>query len=532
MNRDEFVKELVMAGCYLRRHGAKHDIYANPRNGKQAPVPRHTEIKKTLANPIQSPMPWRSGTQSEVGLAWTTWPRFGPYRGAPFGESGVVLLGLLLLLLIVSSSVLLKDLNVTATTVERDQRTILALAGAKAALIAWTVSHPNNPGTLPFPDRRELVNPNYDGTSDCPPALTTVNTSHLLGRLPWRGQNSPCQPPRTGLFGDFRDSAGEGLWYAVSRNLVHRGSTPACPTPPNWPSTGLDSRIINATPTINSRWITVRNADGTVRSNRVAFVVLAPGPPVGNQNRSGTAPPANRYLDSVTVFGTTHRNSDTPLSATTPFDFIIYPNSDTTPQADDRFNDALVYVTIDELMREVEKRAVAEARKQLREFFTTNNYYPFPADLGDASGACDASNLTGFLPMTAGSCTGAAVLSFTQAPWFECHKWDEHMYYAVAPACINGTTSCGGTGFLTSGTSTNVRAVLIGAGPLIDSAPFAASKDPPAQQLRPSADPIPERDYLDSIENANSASTSDFTYDAPGTEQTAIYNDQVVIVAP
>jgi len=54
MKRDEFVRELVRAGCYLRRHGAKDDIYANARNGKQAPVPRHTEIKKTLCDLIRA----------------------------------------------------------------------------------------------------------------------------------------------------------------------------------------------------------------------------------------------------------------------------------------------------------------------------------------------------------------------------------------------------------------------------------------------------------------------------------------------
>jgi hypothetical protein len=41
------------AGCYLKRHGNKHDIYANPANGKQTPVPRHTEIKDTLCQLIR-----------------------------------------------------------------------------------------------------------------------------------------------------------------------------------------------------------------------------------------------------------------------------------------------------------------------------------------------------------------------------------------------------------------------------------------------------------------------------------------------
>jgi hypothetical protein len=48
MKTGEFLRELTEAGCYLKRHGKKHDIYANPHNGRQAPVPRHAEIKDSL----------------------------------------------------------------------------------------------------------------------------------------------------------------------------------------------------------------------------------------------------------------------------------------------------------------------------------------------------------------------------------------------------------------------------------------------------------------------------------------------------
>ena len=53
MKRGNFIRELVGAGCYLKRHGKRHDIYVNPINGKQAPVPRHPEIKETLAQLIR-----------------------------------------------------------------------------------------------------------------------------------------------------------------------------------------------------------------------------------------------------------------------------------------------------------------------------------------------------------------------------------------------------------------------------------------------------------------------------------------------
>jgi len=49
----ELVRELVEEGCYLRRHGKRHDIYMNPKNGRKAPVPRHPEIKESLCELIR-----------------------------------------------------------------------------------------------------------------------------------------------------------------------------------------------------------------------------------------------------------------------------------------------------------------------------------------------------------------------------------------------------------------------------------------------------------------------------------------------
>ncbi|MBA4397825.1 MAG: addiction module toxin, HicA family [Syntrophus sp. (in: bacteria)] len=54
MKRTDFVRELVRAGCHLKRHGGRHDIYINPKNGRKAPVPRHTEIKESLCDLIRN----------------------------------------------------------------------------------------------------------------------------------------------------------------------------------------------------------------------------------------------------------------------------------------------------------------------------------------------------------------------------------------------------------------------------------------------------------------------------------------------
>ena len=53
MKRKEFIKLLIRNGCYLKRHGRKHDLFVNPRNGKVVPVPRHSEIKSTLCELIK-----------------------------------------------------------------------------------------------------------------------------------------------------------------------------------------------------------------------------------------------------------------------------------------------------------------------------------------------------------------------------------------------------------------------------------------------------------------------------------------------
>ncbi len=52
MKRKELIKKISAAGCVLVRHGARHDLYSNPKTGKKQPIPRHAEIDETLAKHI------------------------------------------------------------------------------------------------------------------------------------------------------------------------------------------------------------------------------------------------------------------------------------------------------------------------------------------------------------------------------------------------------------------------------------------------------------------------------------------------
>ncbi len=52
MKRRELERRLRAAGCRLKREGASHSLWINPRTGAIETVPRHSEIKEPLARKI------------------------------------------------------------------------------------------------------------------------------------------------------------------------------------------------------------------------------------------------------------------------------------------------------------------------------------------------------------------------------------------------------------------------------------------------------------------------------------------------
>jgi len=52
MKRNALLKHLRRHGCYLKREGGAHSLWANPATGAQEAIPRHTEIKDILARKI------------------------------------------------------------------------------------------------------------------------------------------------------------------------------------------------------------------------------------------------------------------------------------------------------------------------------------------------------------------------------------------------------------------------------------------------------------------------------------------------
>ena len=52
MKRIDLISAINKMGCVFIRHGGRHDWYQNPETKISQPVPRHNEIKDSLAKHI------------------------------------------------------------------------------------------------------------------------------------------------------------------------------------------------------------------------------------------------------------------------------------------------------------------------------------------------------------------------------------------------------------------------------------------------------------------------------------------------
>lgn len=374
---------------------------------------------------------------------------------------------MLIILVLAASTVLLDRLNgATRNHLTQDEETTRALAQAKAALIGWAADNPDIPGLLPFPDRNS--DGNYDGSSDCLPVFTPVNASYLLGRFPWHGQHGPCLGTPAGAT-DLRDGSGAELWYAVSQNLVRNSDgtnfldpminsdwadSPTPATLPWWNDGTSAEDDRTAYP-----WLKVYDQNGNLVSNRVAAVIIAPGPPLSGQDRSGVAPGPANYLDSITIGGITFDNA----SITTGF--INHPdtelNHDATSGA--HFNDRLVYITIDELMRVVQRRVLGEVALALQMYRSIQGSYPWLAPFSNP----ETSDYVG----TTGTSQGFIPNSVPTPTWFTRNGWNGLVLAAVANGFEpGGSGSCSSTTCITvlnavSPPDDDKQVVLVMAGP-------------------------------------------------------------------
>ena len=318
----------------------------------------------------------------------------------------VLVLGVVAFATFLVNSDLLSSQVASRVASERDQQDIAALADAKEALIMYairtrsarslTATGPTL-GYLPQPDAAtnspdDIPAQNYDGTHDQGCAYSgwvpgtaldsgfslarNFDSLRCLGRLPWRDLGLV---PWGGA--DQADAQGRAIWYGVSLNFVN----PACPDTFNanlltavqapWPPSGCFGSGFD-TGTKRLAWLTVLDERGNVLTNRAAFVLVMPGPPMGGQVRPG--PPAgllagaDAYLDRVSVKAGctlpcvpgTYRNWDLTLNNATNLRFIAcaHPRNVGNPSNEYTLpyqcNDKIVYATIDEIIARAQSRGI------------------------------------------------------------------------------------------------------------------------------------------------------------------------------
>lgn len=297
-------------------------------------------------------------------------------------QRGAAMLLMMFIIGLAVTAYVVQSYDTARLKAEREERTSRVLAEAKTALMAWSVTHPEFPGVMPYPDRG---NEGYDdGGSDCFSSNRNFNRAFLIGMLPIvDSRDTNCKASlRKGVStklqlasADMRGKYGGRLWYAVSRNLVHNYAfapsdldADAYPNaapiinagmllaadfhdPPYWRRKSELDNVIGTTP---YPWLKVIDGNGQLISNRVAAVIMAAGLPVAGQSRSANAPDTVAYLDSMQINGVMHSNADYQVDDE---DFIQAPATTT-------FNDRLVYITIDELMAAVETRVAREAARR------------------------------------------------------------------------------------------------------------------------------------------------------------------------
>lgn len=332
-------------------------------------------------------------------------------------QRGTALILMTFILALATTAYLLAAFSAENVKIRQDAKTYASLGAAKKALLAWAVSNPNNPGLMPYPDRNS--DGNYDDTSDCYASNNYFSPYFTLGHLPLFKSDTNCATHdsedssgahditiKSGLAEDFRDGSGERLWYEVSSNLLHDYKYTAMR------SNGT-SPIINPSILVAPKlpWLVVRDRNGVIISNRVVAVIIAPGMPIGSQNRSGGIANANHYLDKIVMAnGVTYRNDTYQDATNTIQNFIMGDDlrlvAKNDPTYKDQaiqpyyYNDKLVYITIDELMAELNNRAAKEAAALLIAYKAKTGQYPYAANLG-ASLNYNAllANTKGMLPI-------------------------------------------------------------------------------------------------------------------------------------
>jgi type II secretory pathway pseudopilin PulG len=240
-------------------------------------------------------------------------------------QGGAALIIFVIGLVLVATGVFYYQLNAVSSKFDGNQKTALALAEAKAALIGYAITYDDNHsgelyGYLPCPD----INPTDPSGEGAESVCGSLNVS-VLGRFPWKTLET--EP--------LKDGNGECLWYAVSGSFKNNPKT-----------AGISPNTLGQ--------LEVLSTNGTYLASPAdpaVAVIFSSGAPLPGQSRVANANAkecggnyiASNYLDSDIV--TSKNNAIISNSPNTNSTFVMAPDSQNTANDQDQFNDKLIIIT-------------------------------------------------------------------------------------------------------------------------------------------------------------------------------------------
>lgn len=345
-------------------------------------------------------------------------------------QRGIVLLLVVLILLAIGATTLFVGIASNNAVLARQQQragtdneTLLA---AKSALIGWLVQKTDGGsgsrlGNLPTPD--SLAYGAYSGRSDTltsPKCLSNSGTGvpgialggsgnvnmRCLGKFPWRDLSLELAQVET------HDPLGNVPWLAVSANLIWWEKCLDILNSDilNWIYPGSFTSCPSAAGVLPYPWLTVRDENGNVLSNKVAAVLILPGPAIATGNRTQARSAASLgnpadYLDAISLpLGCSASCAATYDNADLTNQFIRIPPGTRYPaNAEDAskagqalsFNDTLIYLTVDELIPYVERRVLSEMSKAIADTKVKTGGYPWAATFASPASYTPFKSLPG-----------------------------------------------------------------------------------------------------------------------------------------
>ncbi len=258
-------------------------------------------------------------------------------------QRGAAFIVMLVILVVGVTAVLVGSLKSAEIKIDRDEKTAMALAQAKEALVGYAATYANFPGSLPCPDTDNDGVSDAGGSNECP---------SYIGRIPWK----------TIGIADLRDASGERLWYTLSRNV----------------------RRYDTVRPLNSDTNGTLNVSGNYTANNLIAIVFAPGSVIGNQSRS----------DSQTTPCTT--TGDTRKQSLCAANYLEGNNANPSPGVNPNltfqngnesysFNDQLILISHEQFFPLIEKRVGNEIKKMLNTYYSSWGIFPFAAPFVDPS---------------------------------------------------------------------------------------------------------------------------------------------------